>query len=77
MNTMKAVVKYADAPGATELRDVPVPEIGNTENEKLALVMQVMTALDNALGTTREETIALIIKAAEVTETKTKKNKAA
>jgi L-iditol 2-dehydrogenase len=31
MNTMKAVVKYADAPGATELRDVPVPEIGKTD----------------------------------------------
>jgi hypothetical protein len=56
---------------------VILPEIGNTENEKLALVMQVMTALDSALGTTREETIALIIKAAEATETKVKKNKAA
>ena len=31
MNTMKAVVKYADAPGATELRDVPVPEPGKTD----------------------------------------------
>ncbi|MBN2347869.1 MAG: zinc-binding dehydrogenase [Bacteroidales bacterium] len=31
METMKAVVKYADAPGATELRDVPVPEIGKTD----------------------------------------------
>jgi L-iditol 2-dehydrogenase len=31
MKTMKAVVKYADAPGATELRDVPVPEIGETD----------------------------------------------
>ncbi|NSW93302.1 MAG: zinc-binding dehydrogenase [Bacteroidales bacterium] len=28
---MKAVVKYADAPGATELRDVPVPEPGETD----------------------------------------------
>lgn len=28
MNTMKAVVKYADAPGATELREVTIPEIG-------------------------------------------------
>ncbi len=28
---MKAVVKYADAPGATEVRDVPVPEIGETD----------------------------------------------
>ncbi len=28
---MKAVVKYADAPGATELRDVPVPQIGETD----------------------------------------------
>ena len=31
MNTMKAVVKYADIAGATELRDVPVPEIGKTD----------------------------------------------
>ncbi len=31
MNTMKAVVKYADTPGATELRDVPVPEPGRTD----------------------------------------------
>ena len=31
MEKMKAVVKYADAPGATELRDVPVPEIGETD----------------------------------------------
>ena len=31
MNTMKAVVKYADAAGATELRDVPVPEPGKTD----------------------------------------------
>jgi len=28
---MKAVVKYADAPGATELREVPVPGIGKTD----------------------------------------------
>ena len=28
---MKAVVKYADKPGATELREVPVPEIGETD----------------------------------------------
>jgi alcohol dehydrogenase/L-iditol 2-dehydrogenase len=31
MNTMKAVVKYADKAGATELRDVPVPEPGKTD----------------------------------------------
>ena len=31
METMKAVVKYADAPGATELREVKVPEIGETD----------------------------------------------
>jgi alcohol dehydrogenase/L-iditol 2-dehydrogenase len=31
MNTMKAVVKYADAPGTTEIRDVPIPEIGKTD----------------------------------------------
>jgi L-iditol 2-dehydrogenase len=31
MATMKAVVKYADAPGATDLRDVPVPDIGKTD----------------------------------------------
>ncbi len=31
MKTMKAVVKYADAPGASELRNVPVPEIGETD----------------------------------------------
>jgi 2-desacetyl-2-hydroxyethyl bacteriochlorophyllide A dehydrogenase len=31
MEKMKAVVKYADAPGATELREVPVPEIGDTD----------------------------------------------
>ena len=31
MEKMKAVVKYADAPGATELRDVPIPEIGKTD----------------------------------------------
>lgn len=28
---MKAVVKYADAPGATEVREVPVPEPGETD----------------------------------------------
>ncbi|MGA2802578.1 MAG: zinc-binding dehydrogenase [Verrucomicrobiota bacterium] len=28
---MKAVVKYADVPGATDLRDVPVPDIGKTD----------------------------------------------
>jgi alcohol dehydrogenase/L-iditol 2-dehydrogenase len=28
---MKAVVKYADKAGATELREVPVPEIGETD----------------------------------------------
>lgn len=31
MNTMKAVIKYADAPGATEVRDIPIPEIGKTD----------------------------------------------
>jgi alcohol dehydrogenase/L-iditol 2-dehydrogenase len=31
MEMMKAVVKYADVAGATELRDVPVPEIGATD----------------------------------------------
>jgi L-iditol 2-dehydrogenase len=31
METMKAVVKLADKPGATELREVPVPEIGETD----------------------------------------------
>lgn len=31
MEKMKAVVKYADAPGATEIRDVPIPEIGETD----------------------------------------------
>jgi alcohol dehydrogenase/L-iditol 2-dehydrogenase len=31
METMKAVVKYADKAGATELRDVPVPAIGKTD----------------------------------------------
>ncbi|HDQ45375.1 MAG TPA: Zn-dependent alcohol dehydrogenase [bacterium] len=31
METMKAVVKYADEPGATELRGVPMPETGNTD----------------------------------------------
>jgi alcohol dehydrogenase/L-iditol 2-dehydrogenase len=31
MEKMKAVVKYDDAPGATELRDVPVPAIGETD----------------------------------------------
>ncbi len=31
MEKMKAVVKYADRPGATELRDVPVPAIGKTD----------------------------------------------
>jgi len=31
MKTMKAVVKYADAPGATEMRDVPIPEIGDKD----------------------------------------------
>jgi len=31
METMKAVVKYADKPGATELRDVPVPAIGKSD----------------------------------------------
>ena len=28
MKTMKAVVKYDNVPNATELREVPVPEIG-------------------------------------------------
>jgi L-iditol 2-dehydrogenase len=31
MDKMKAVVKYADAPGATEIREVPVPQIGNMD----------------------------------------------
>ncbi len=31
MEKMKAVVKYADAPEATEVREVPVPEIGKTD----------------------------------------------
>jgi L-iditol 2-dehydrogenase len=31
METMKAVVKYADRAGATELREVPVPAIGSTD----------------------------------------------
>jgi alcohol dehydrogenase/L-iditol 2-dehydrogenase len=31
MEKMKAVVKYADRAGATEIRDVPVPEIGKTD----------------------------------------------
>jgi Threonine dehydrogenase and related Zn-dependent dehydrogenases len=31
MNTMKAVVKYADKAGATEIRDVPIPVIGKTD----------------------------------------------
>ena len=31
MDTMKAVVKYADVAGATELRDAPIPEIGKTD----------------------------------------------
>src|SRR5512142_656735 len=29
--TMKAVVKYADKSGATEVRNVPVPQIGKTD----------------------------------------------
>jgi hypothetical protein len=56
---------------------VILPEVGKTDNERIALVMQVMTALDNALGTTRQETVALIIKAAEVSKAEIKKNKAA
>lgn len=31
METMKAVVKYAETPGATEIRDVPVPVTGETD----------------------------------------------
>lgn len=31
MEKMKAVVKYADAAGATELRDVPIPEPGEAD----------------------------------------------
>ena len=31
METMKAVVKFADKAGATEIRDVPIPEIGPTD----------------------------------------------
>jgi L-iditol 2-dehydrogenase len=31
MENMKAVVKYADAPCATEIRDVPVPKIGKSD----------------------------------------------
>jgi L-iditol 2-dehydrogenase len=31
MNTMKAVVKYADKAGATEIRDVPIPVIDKTD----------------------------------------------
>jgi L-iditol 2-dehydrogenase len=31
MDKMKAVVKYADAPEATDIREVPVPQIGKTD----------------------------------------------
>jgi len=31
MEKMKAVVKYSNAPGATEIREVPIPEIGETD----------------------------------------------
>ena len=31
METMKAVVKYADKEGATEIRDVPIPTIGKSD----------------------------------------------
>ena len=31
MEKMKAVVKYADAPCATEIRDVPIPKIGKND----------------------------------------------
>lgn len=69
--------KTASTNAEDKSASVLLPEIGNTEHEKLALVMQVMTALDNALGTSRQETIALIIKAAEVTKVETKTAKKA
>ena len=31
MKMMKAVVKYAEAAGSTEIREVPIPEIGDTD----------------------------------------------
>jgi L-iditol 2-dehydrogenase len=31
MDKMKAVVKYADAPGATEMQEVPIPTIGKSD----------------------------------------------
>ena len=39
METMKAVVKYENKPNATELREVPVPKIG--ENDVLVEVAYI------------------------------------
>jgi hypothetical protein len=56
---------------------VTLPEVGKTDNERLALVMQVLTALDNALGTTRNETLALIVQVADSDRAKENKAKKA
>lgn len=61
---------------------VTLPAIGKTPHERNALIFQVLTALDNALGTTREQTLALIAQAgsgviAPVETKKTSKKNAA
>ncbi|MFA5321956.1 MAG: hypothetical protein WC373_04725 [Smithella sp.] len=40
---------------------VILPDTGRTPNERAALINQVLTALDNALGCTRADTIELIL----------------
>jgi hypothetical protein len=44
---------------------VILPETGKTQNERYALIGQVLTALDNALGTSRAETVELILLATQ------------
>jgi len=40
---------------------VILPKSGKTQNERIALVKQVLTALDNAFGTSRHDTLELIL----------------
>lgn len=44
---------------------VILPDTGKTQRERLALVQQVLTALDNAFGSTRAETIELVLLATQ------------
>jgi len=69
--------KHTSASAEDKSASVILPDIGKTEHEKLALVMQVLTALDNALGTTRNETLELIVQVADSDRAKENKAKKA